>query len=165
MSKERKDRIFILGAGFSKPAGMPLGNEIWHEIIKRAQRLDGRAAKFNDDLEAYIEYLRDCEGIAIKPEQINFEEFMGFLDIEHYLALRGSDTWSDDGNEGQIVVKTLIGQILAERIPRHDEIPEIYLEFARRLKPNDMIITFNYDVVLERSLEAVGKPFRLFGYN
>ena len=62
-----------------------------------------------------------------------------------------------------LVVKTLIGQILAERIPRHDEIPEIYLEFARRLKPNDMIITFNYDVVLERSLEAVGKPFRLFG--
>ena len=38
----------------------------------------------------------------------------------------------------------------------------IYLTRPRRLQPNDLILTFNYDVLLERALERIGKPFRLF---
>lgn len=87
---------------------------------------------------------------------------MGFLDIEHFLALRGSDTWSSDGNEGTIVVKWLLGQILAERTPTPEQIPDLYLDFAKRLQPLDCVLTFNYDVLLERALDAVGKPYRLF---
>ena len=55
---------------------------------------------------------------------------MGFLDVEHFLGLRGSDTWSDDGNEGTVVAKTLIGQILADCLDRLNAIPELYLKFA-----------------------------------
>jgi len=87
---------------------------------------------------------------------------MAFLDVEHYLGLRGSDTLSDDGNETQILVKTLIGQILTERTPQMGKIPDIYLRFAEMLQPNDLVLTFNYDVLLERALETVGTPFRLF---
>jgi hypothetical protein len=53
---------------------------------------------------------------------------------------------------------------LSKYIPPSNIIPELYLEFARRLQPDDCIITFNYDVLLERSLDAVGKPYRLFPY-
>ena len=31
--------IFILGAGFSKPAGMPLGDELFELILKEAKRI------------------------------------------------------------------------------------------------------------------------------
>lgn len=159
---KKKYRVIILGAGFSKPAGLPLADELWNQILKRSNLLWGRASKFNDDIERYISYCRNCYGLCFTKETINYEDFLGFLDIEHYLGLRGSDTWSVDGNEGQIVIKTLIGEILTSYMPSANNIPEIYLEFARRLQPQDHIITFNYDVLLERALDAVSKPYRLF---
>lgn len=159
---EKKYRVIILGAGFSKPAGLPLGDELWREILARSKNLWGRASMLNDDLDAYMEYRKDCDGISLTRETINFEEFLGYLDIEHYLGLRGKDTWSRDGNEGQVVVKTLIGETLTQRMPATDKIPELYLEFARRLKPGDHVLTFNYDILLERALDAIGKAYRLF---
>lgn len=159
---EKKYRILVIGAGFSKPAGLPLANDLWAEILHRSASLWGRAEKFHHDLDQYIEFRRDCDGIELTRETVDFEEFLGFLDIEHYLGLRGSDTWSKDGNEGQVVVKTFIGQILSQAMPPPNRIPDLYLDFARRLQPNDYILTFNYDVLLERALDAIGKPYRLF---
>jgi len=158
----KKYRVIILGAGFSKPAGLPLADELWKKILARGKNLKGRAGKFKNDLDSYIEYRKRCDGNALTYETVNFEDFLGFLDIEHYLGLRGGDTWSEEGNEGQVVVKTLIGEILTRLMPRPNNIPKLYLEFARRLQPNDFVLTFNYDVLLERALDAVGKPYRLF---
>lgn len=155
-------RIFILGAGFSKPAGLPIAAELWNKIRGMAAHLTGRASKFNDDLDTYIQFLKDCDGVEWRPSEINFEKFMEFLDIQHCLGLRGSDTWSQDGNEGTVVTKYLMGKILASQVNALTEVPELYLEFARRLTLTDMVITFNYDTLLERALEAVGKPYRLF---
>ena len=84
------------------------------------------------------------------------------LDIEHYLGLRGKNTWSREGNQGQMLVKRLIAQIIHERTPSASQLPEVYLRFADRLDTSDVVITLNYDIVLERSLERVGKPYRLF---
>ena len=162
MDETRRHRIIFLGAGFSKPAGLPLGIELWSEIRYRANFLYGRAGKFHDDLKTYQAFRRDCDGIDVPVDQVDFEEFLGFLDVEFFLGLRGGDTWSDDGNETQVLIKMLIGEILTERTPPPERIPELYLDFARRLQPNDMILTFNYDVLLERALGRVGKPYRLF---
>ncbi len=163
MSQDRRRyRIFILGAGFSRPAGLPLADELWREVRYRAKSLCGRAAKFWDDLETYIQFRKDCDGVALTPDEVDFEDFLAFLDIEHHLGLRGSDTWSVDGNEGQVVVKTLIGQILTEAMPAREAVPQLYIRFAAGLQPSDYVLTFNYDVLLERALEAIGKPFRLF---
>jgi hypothetical protein len=158
----KKYRIFILGAGFSRPAGFPLASALWDEVRKRAQFLSGRAGKFHTDLRNYLDYKRECDGVELSEDQVDFEDFMRVLDIEHFLGLRGSDTWSPDGNEGTIVVKTLIGHILAELTPLTADIPKLYLNFAKRLQPGDYVLNFNYDILLERALEAVGKPYRLF---
>lgn len=155
-------RIFILGAGFSKPAGYPLALELWQEIRRRARSLKGRAAKFETDLRSYLQYRRDCDGVQIAEDAVDFEDFCRFLDIEHFLGLRGKDTWSQDGNEGTVVVKTLLGQILAELTQPTDETPDLHLDFARGLRPNDYVLTFNYDILLEQALDAVGTPYRLF---
>jgi len=116
--------IYILGAGFSKPAGLPLATELWREVYRRAAPLTGSMAQFREDLEDFIE-----------------------LDIEYHLTLRGSYTWSEDGNEAQVVAKTLIGQVIAERMPSKKAIPQLYLNFVRKLQPGDKILTFNYDVL------------------
>ncbi|MFZ0961626.1 MAG: SIR2 family protein [Terriglobia bacterium] len=122
----------------------------------------GRAGQFRDDLEEYIKFRTECDGKEITPNEVDFEDFMAFLDVEHYLGLRGSDTWSSDGNESQVAVKTLIGEILTAVMPTQDSIPKIYKQFALALRPGDIILTFNYDVLLERALDAIGKPYRLF---
>jgi len=154
--------MFVLGAGFSRSAGLPLASDLWNEVRNRASRMTGRAQKFHADLEDFIRYRRDCDGLVVTPDGVDFEEFLGYLDVEFILGLRGSDTWSADGNETQVLVKTLIGQIITERTPQPHAIPSPYLRFAERLQPNDHILTFNYDVLLERALERVGKPYRLF---
>jgi hypothetical protein len=124
--------------------------------------LQGRARRFDDDLEDYLRYKEECFGLKIAADEVDFEDFMRFLDIEHFLGMRGSDTWSRSGNEATVVVKTLIGQILTERTPPPDRIPDLYLKFASGPEPNDYVLTFNYDVLLERALDAVRKPYRLF---
>ncbi|MEA2859576.1 MAG: hypothetical protein QOC72_1615 [Methylobacteriaceae bacterium] len=159
-----KHRLIILGAGFSRPAGFPLAIDLWKEIRKSAATFpsDHRASKFSHDLSHYIEFRKATDGIVLTPDTVDFEDFMRFLDVEHYLGLRGSDTWSEDGNESTIVTKFMIGSILARHLNALKHVPELYLEFARRLDLNDTIFTFNYDTLLERALDAIGKPYRLF---
>jgi len=157
-----KFRIFVLGAGFSKPAGLPLGNELWPEIRKRASRMPGEINHLESDIDNYIRFRRECYGDDIAPEEVEFENFLGYLDIEHYLGLRGSKQWDSEGNESQMIVKAAIGQILTERTPHGQKLPQLYLDFAEELCPCDYVLTFNYDVLLERALQAVGSRFRLF---
>ena len=109
-----------------------------------------------------MEFRCRCDGIRLDTDAIDFEDFLGFLDTEFYLGLRGSDTWSDEGNPTQLLVKRLIAKILMERTPVATALDDLYLQFADGLQPGDLVLTFNYDIVLERALEAVGKPFRLF---
>lgn len=160
----KRYRLIILGAGFSRPAGLPLASDLWREIRETAAAFskDLRAHKFNDDLAHYIEFRREAVGEALTPETVDFEDFMRFLDVEHFLGLRGGETWSQDGNEGTVVTKFLIGKVLARHVSALETIPELYVEFARRLQPDDYVLTFNYDTLLERALDVVGKPYRLF---
>jgi len=160
----RKYGLYVLGAGFSAAAGIPMAGELWGEILARGLKMGGRAEKFRRDLDDYIRYRMTCDGVELAYEDIDLEALMGFLDIEHHLGLRGSDTWSTHGNEGQVVIKTLIGQVLSERTPARGKVPDLYVEFARRLRPDDIVITFNYDVLLERALDQAGLPYRLFPY-
>lgn len=155
-------RFFILGAGFSKPAGLPLGIELWQEIRERAVGDSVSASHLEDDLDVYIQYRHDCDGVQLSREDVDFEEFLAFLDLEHFLGLRGSDGWSEEGNQTQVIVKTLIGKILCDRTPPKGSLPDVYYEFASSLGKGDYILTFNYDTVLERALEHVGKAYRLF---
>jgi hypothetical protein len=160
--ESKRFAFYILGAGFSKPAGLPLANELWAEIRQRGLLMSERAGKFREDLDSFIEYKKKCENLDLTPELVNFEEFISFLDIEHFLGLRGGDTWSSHGNEGQVVVKTLIGELLSAAQPESAKIPEIYFRFAEILRPDDVIMTFNYDLLLERALDAAGIPYRLY---
>lgn len=155
-------RIFILGAGFSRPAGLPLAHELWDEIRSRAEQRSGRAGRFSSDLDLYLQFRRECDGVDLGRGEVDFEDFLAFLDVEHHLGLAGSDTWSSSGNETQVIVKHLIGQILLEQMPAADRLPDLYYGFARQLEPGDYVLTFNYDTILERALNHVEKPYRLF---
>lgn len=155
-------RIFVLGAGFSKPAGLPLASELYREVKRSIEARHGKETKFQRDLQCYIDYRKSCDGIQIDESDIDLEALMSFLDIEHFLGLRGSDTWSEEGNESQLMIRKAIGEVIQLRTPPSDQLPDAYYRFAESLSLHDIVITFNYDLILERALEHIGKPYRLF---
>ena len=153
-------RIIFLGSGFSKPAGLPLGIELFREVRRSIALEYGKDNKMEGDLERYVDYLNKCEGMTYTADTIDYELFMGFLDVEHYLGLKGGDTWSDEGNESQLMVRRAIAKVLFELTP--DQPPELYKEFVRKLDHTDTVLTFNYDTLLESALESEGISYRLF---
>jgi hypothetical protein len=153
--------LFILGAGFSQPAGMPLGDGLFPEIVARAKS-KGVYELLQDDIRDYLVYLRHVHDKIESEDTINLEQFISYLDIEHYLGLRGKDTWSTQGNESQLVIRNLIALVLHERQQDAGLDWTLYEEFVRRLGPLDYIISFNYDTILETAFRRLRKPFRLF---
>lgn len=153
-------RLLILGAGFSKPAKLPLADELFREVRRRVKNLYGGDNPLERDIKYYLGYLQNAEGFNGTADDIKIEKLLSFLDVEHYLGLKGSDTWSSDGNQTQLLVRHTIGYVLQDRTPK--DIPDMYKQFAKKLNPSDLILTFNYDTLLEQALESVSNPYRLF---
>ena len=155
---------FILGAGFSKPAGLPLGDQLFSEILKLA-RQRGIEQIINRDIEFFLQYLKRTKGKRITEDEINLEEFISYLDIEHYLTLEGSDHWSGQGNKSQMTIRNLIALLIYSYERKITESQwSLYEDFVSRLDLNTWIFTFNYDTILEKMLEKKNIPFRLFPY-
>src|SRR5256885_1817079 len=106
-AKEYSYRLIILGAGFSKFAGLPLGNELFELILKESKDL-GLYHILEQDIRNYLTYKSITLGKNKNKIRINLEDLISYLDIEHYLRLKGSDTWSDEGNKSQILIRNLI---------------------------------------------------------
>lgn len=155
-------RIFVIGAGFSVPAGLPTAADLYGLVKSRIESVHGTDTKFHRSLDEFIDYKQSTCNVNVTHDEVDLEEFMSFLDIEHYLWLEGSDTFSSQGNGAQLLIKKFIGQIIHERTPDGQDLPSEYIEFAQNLKSTDVVITLNYDVILERALESVGKSYRLF---
>jgi hypothetical protein len=149
--------LFILGAGFSRPAGLPLGNELFPEILMAAKSR-GLYSGLKDDIDAFLDYSRATKGVQISEEQINFEEFMSYIDIDRHLALRGGDTSSS-----QEILKNLLAYVLYDHeIKITDQQFLLFENFADRLGTHDIVLTFNYDTILEKTLDRKNIPYRLY---
>lgn len=154
--------VFILGAGFSKPAGMPLGDELFEVLLDEARRIGKYHDILQKDMDRFLAYKGKVDGRSLTYEQINLEEFVSYLDIEHHLLLKGSDTLSHTGNASQLAIRNLIARVLHDRQTlMSDGAKQLYAAFAKRLEPDDIVVTFNYDTVLEQALEQAGVPYRL----
>jgi hypothetical protein len=155
--------LFILGAGFSKPAGLPLGTELFAEVLRLAKLDTSYQNIIRPDVERYIRYIERTEGATLSEQAIDFERFTSFLDVEHFLRLTGSDTYTEQGNRTQMLVRNFIARILYHRQRRMPQAArDLYDYFASKLRPNDIVVTFNYDTIVEESLERAKIPYRLF---
>lgn len=141
---------------------MPLASELFGLVKARIYLRYGRETKFSRDLRAYLAYQSACGHSGQTEDDVDLESFMSYLDIEHYLGFRGSDTWSQEGNESQLMIRRAIGEVIQERTPSFDRLPDVYYRFAERLSDTDTVFSLNYDLVLESALKFVGKPFRRF---
>lgn len=147
-------RLFILGAGFSRPAGFPLGPELLDNVRHRV-RDHFRSAGWDGTLEEEI-----GEWQELYPGRtLNLESVLAYSHRKHFLRLIGSKEYFEHGSRSIVAARNAIQAILTSHQPR--EIPRLYKEFVRRLTPYDTVMTFNYDTMLERALEDAEKPYSL----
>jgi hypothetical protein len=80
----------------------------------------------------------------------------------HYIELReysGGERWSDAGSKENLALRYFIAKAVVERTPIGSAIPDAYLRFARQLQETDVVISFNWDCLLEAALAQVGRSY------
>lgn len=152
-------RLFVLGAGFSRFAGLPLGNELLNPILDEAKK-SGVFHFLEEDLTKFANYQKWS---AKRSAEVNIEEFISYLDVVHFLKLDGKDRWSSRGSKTQVIIHNLIARILYQKqLDMSLEAKKLYDDFVMRLDPTDWIITFNYDTILEEAMKRKEVKYRLF---
>ena len=147
-------RLFVLGAGFSAPAGLPLGDGLLKRVRQHV-RNSFRLHRWDGPLEQEI-----AEWALLYPgESIDLERVLAYSHRKHYLRLLGSDEYFEHGSRSIVAARHAIQRILIQITP--NDIPSLYRDFARQLCPRDVVLTFNYDTLLEQALDDIGKPYTL----
>ena len=147
-------RLFVLGAGFSAPAGLPLGNRLL-ERVREDLRGSHRGGGWGGPLEKDVR-----EWSSLYPDApIDLERVLAYGHRKHYLRLLGSDEYFAHGSRAIVAARPAIQRILIQSTPT--AVPGLYQDFAQRLCPDDVVLTFNYDTLLEQALDKIGKPYSL----
>ncbi len=164
-------RIFILGAGFSKSLGMPLATELTPLILNEFKKHD------MDDMLAWYEYLEKrikwLESNTNKTiASINIEQVfdLAYFDIikwrmEQHKCELGRNHGDTPWNKADSIASWLnymeedLSEIIWKEQKKAQERIETISNFTKNLNPDDVIITFNYDTLLEKSLTDLKKKW------
>jgi hypothetical protein len=166
------DTVFLLGAGFSKPAGIPLLGEFVDYMLQ----ISARGVRQKDKSFMELPVVRDA--MKIRNELDGYHGRANFDDrnIEDLLSILTFNVLGGGKKDRQKL--TLMAQAIAETIEaccevRHPGIkpgrgevvsdgPDLYRRFWKALfkatesgRRMPTLLTFNYDLVLERSLLQV----------
>ena len=105
-------RLFVIGAGFSVPAGLPLGNDLL-ERVRQDVRCWFPGAGWDGALEQEIE-----EWASLYPgETIDLERVLAYSHRKHYLRLKGSDEYYAHGSRSIVAARPAIQRILIGATP------------------------------------------------
>ncbi|HMV29738.1 MAG TPA: hypothetical protein PKE23_10155 [Anaerolineales bacterium] len=151
----KANRVFVLGAGFSAAAGVPLTNELLQMAFTLfADECPGIYSR----VEGYA-----LESIAqegdLDVSRLNFSDLCTFLEFVELREYGGGERWSENGSREKLALRFFLAKALAACTPNGDNIPQLYIDFALQLQPRDIIISFNWDGLLEAALSAVGKKY------
>lgn len=166
-------RLYVLGAGFSAPAGMPLTHELLPLVFRRAkERMTpdcetdlGHAEILLDALRFYLPDLTfEPESIldGHVPEGFDFERFLTVMGVNSAVQMGTGEQLDEHGNQQLSYFMDWTAEVIRRHQVKALEsgIPELYQEFAERLD-SAMVFTFNWDTLLEVALDAVGRKYQL----
>jgi hypothetical protein len=152
----KQNRVFVLGAGFSAAAGIPLTQEL---LILAMNKFSSECPGIYSRVENYA---RECAGLtegSLDLSKISFSELCTFLEFIELREYGGGERWNDNGSREKLALRFFLAKTIAERTPTTTSIPDLYLEFANQLHEHDIVISFNWDCLLEVALRAVGKRY------
>lgn len=153
--------VYIFGAGASKGGGIPQMNE----FVERAREMK-TILKFDQEFEKLRIYVSDPDinkNLKISNElDYSLEEVMGCLDMEVYTENVNPNRPSNN-DMSTIIFKTIISNLPAFRDRFRERYPKLFKvgketelkyvkslkKFIRNLSKDDVIISLNYDVILD----------------
>lgn len=163
-------KVFILGAGFSAPFGMPLTHELLalvYNIALEKQRFGeggkpipyGMASWLVEELKWYFPTENFCHSNLQKglfPEKFDVEKFLSYV----YATSAFGEQWDEQGDQFVSFLRKSMGEaIYKEQVKAFKKgIPETYQKFIDCLKAS-MVITFNWDTLLETLLDINNKSY------
>lgn len=143
-------RTFVFGAGASFHAGYPLSNDLWRAMEDWARNNFSNNHLFRDVVEALNERFDTSK---------SFELVLTDLDMR----IKGLSNAEKDKDPLEKHILLQVQRSIATMIPSYfDSLrghqAELYDIFATDLlAPGDALITFNYDLALDRALKGSGK--------
>jgi len=163
-------RVFIIGAGFSKHAGLPLATELTGLFTEKFKEYDQ-----NDAIE-WLQHLEDLLG-GLKGKQrgsyrVNYEELFDLAGIEMELwkmeqhrcpvgRMSGDTPW-DMADSIESWLKQMeddLSEIIWTQQKVAKNLDYVSL-FVKQLTPNDVVVTFNYDTLIENALNDISKKYQ-----
>jgi hypothetical protein len=150
------NRVFILGAGFSAAAGIPLTEELLARAMKKFSiECPGIYSRVEN-------YAKECAGSTdsnLDLSTISFSELCTFLEFIELREFGGGERWCDNGSREKLALRFYLAKTIAECTPSISSLPQLYRGFAAQLHQGDIVISLNWDGLVEVALEAVGKRY------
>lgn len=111
-------------------------------------------------VDAYAhECFQDYDEGSLDYSKVDFSELCTFLEYIELREYGGGERWKEEGSREKLALRFYLAKTIAEKTPAIDNIPQTYLDFASQLHERDIVISFNWDCLLELALLKVGKTF------
>lgn len=157
----KRNRVFILGAGFSTGAGIPLTEKLLASAMKKFSiECPGIYSRVEN-------YAKESIGVPegeLDLSKVSFSELCTFLEFIELREYGGGERWCENGSREKLALRFYLAKTIAERTPIIESVPQLYLDFASQLHERDIVISLNWDGLLEVALEAIGKTYT-YTYN
>lgn len=153
----RANRVFILGAGFSAAAGVPLTIELLRDALCL---FSIECPGIYKRVENYAMESIGKESGSLNVEELKLSELCTFLEFIELREYGGGEQWNENGSREKLALRYYLAKTIVTRTPKPNAVPSLYLEFAAQLQPRDVVISFNWDGLLESALLAIGKPYK-----
>jgi hypothetical protein len=155
--------IFILGAGFSAYAGIPLMNnfiqkarDYYFELFKNEQKYADKINTCNK-VDNYIDRLSKVRSY-LNVDLHNIETLYSLIEMESYLGNVEKRLISDFKKYISYIIEYSTPDFLkATGANNIKDIFEFYSNFLSSTMGNSLYITFNYDLLIENSIASTNK--------
>lgn len=166
------NRIFILGAGFSAPAQIPLTDNLLleiHGVAAKQQFPDdlcefGQAQWLLEKLQFYYPLAHFSHEMILNnelPDDFDLEKFVSYISVESACQLDTGEQFDEHGNRFLSYLKRWIAQAIhVHQEKAIKEIPDFYHKFVS-LTEKSVVFTFNWDTLMETVLETNKIPYEL----
>lgn len=152
----KRNRVFILGAGFSAEADVPLTEELLADAMKK---FSIECSGIYSRVENYAKESIGAPDEDLDLSRVSFSELCTFLEFIELREYGGGERWCENGSKEKLALRFYLAKTIVEKTPTIRSIPQLYLDFAEQLHEGDVVISLNWDGLLEVALEAVGKAY------
>lgn len=120
----RRNRVFILGAGFSAGAGIPLTEEL---LVRTARKFARECPGLFARVEGYAKESIATSDKSIDFSKLSFSELCTFLEFIELREYGGGERWCENGSREKLALRFYLAKTLVECTPVGTAIPQIYL--------------------------------------